>query len=77
LIEETIDKEKIMSNDETPEAAGRSAGPLNLLPAITFGVRIAALAGMALPAGALAAGLAGVFDDPASVMGPPGTTCCV
>ena len=68
-----------MSNDETPETGEQEAGQRTgiLLPAITFGLRIAALAGMALPAGALAAGLTGVFDDPAGVMVPPGTTCCV
>jgi hypothetical protein len=46
---------------------------LRFMPAITFGVRAAALAGMAVSAGALAFGLAGAFDD---VTAGAYTTCC-
>jgi hypothetical protein len=46
---------------------------LRFMPAITFGVRAAALAGMAVSAGALAFGLAGAFDD---VSAGANTTCC-
>lgn len=46
---------------------------LRFLPAITFGVRAAALAGMAVSAGALAFGLAGAFDDAVPMAN---TTCC-
>jgi hypothetical protein len=43
---------------------------LRLMPAITFGMRAAALAGIAVSAGALAFGLTGAFDDGGN------TTCC-
>jgi hypothetical protein len=46
---------------------------LRMMPAVTFGLRAAALAGMAVSAGALAFGLAGVFDDSTNVAF---TTCC-
>jgi hypothetical protein len=63
---------------ETPEVAteegrGYPAPLLRFMPAITFGVRAAALAGMAVSAGALAFGLAGAFDD---VTAGANTTCC-
>ncbi len=54
-----------------------AVGALKLLPAVTFGLRAAALAGLVLPAGAAAAGLSGVFDSPAAIAGPSdGITCC-
>lgn len=46
---------------------------LRFLPAVTFGLRTAALAGMVVSAGAIALGLTGVFDDSANVAF---TTCC-
>jgi hypothetical protein len=46
---------------------------LRMMPAVTFGLRAAALAGMAVSAGAIAFGLAGVFDDSTNVAF---TTCC-
>ncbi|WP_436498562.1 hypothetical protein [Actinokineospora sp. HUAS TT18] len=55
------------------------AGYRRLLPAVTFGVRAAALAGLVITAGAASAGaLAGAFDDPAALSGiwPTSTTCC-
>ena len=52
---------------------GYPAPLLRFMPAITFGVRAAALAGMAVSAGALAFGLAGAFDDVAAAAH---TTCC-
>jgi hypothetical protein len=36
---------------------------LRLMPAVTFGLQAAALAGLAASAGAVAMGLSGVFDD--------------
>lgn len=39
------------------------ATPSRLLPAVVFGLRTAALAGIAVSAGAVAMGLTGVFDD--------------
>lgn len=60
---------------EVPAEEGRGypAPLLRFMPAITFGVRAAALAGMAVSAGALAFGLAGAFDD---VTAGANTTCC-
>ncbi len=60
--------------ENTDEQKGGYPTPLlRFMPAITFGVRAAALAGMAASAGALAFGLAGVFDD---VAAGGNTTCC-
>lgn len=55
------------------EERGYPTPLLRFMPAITFGVRAAALAGMAVSAGALAFGLAGAFDD---VAAGAHTTCC-
>ncbi len=55
------------------EERGYPAPLLRFMPAITFGMRAAALAGMAVSAGALAFGLAGAFDDVAAGAPP---TCC-
>ena len=55
------------------EGRGYPTPLLRFMPAITFGVRAAALAGMAVSAGALAFGLAGAFDD---VTAGANTTCC-
>jgi hypothetical protein len=60
--------------DSTTEERGYPAPLLRFMPAITFGMRAAALAGMAVSAGALAFGLAGAFDDVAA--GAAHTTCC-
>jgi hypothetical protein len=57
-----------------PAGGGYPAPLLRFMPAITFGVRAAALAGMAVSAGALAFGLAGAFDD---VTAGTHTTCCI
>ncbi|MFL6122827.1 hypothetical protein [Actinophytocola sp.] len=59
------------TTDET-SGGGYPAPLLRLLPAITFGVRAAALAGMAVSAGGLAFGLSGAFD----AAQPADTTCC-
>ena len=59
--------------DTTPEGRGYPTPLLRFMPAINFGVRAAALAGMAVSAGALAFGLAGAFDD---VAAGGNTTCC-
>jgi hypothetical protein len=68
LFEEEFD------HDET----GRlQAGYLKLVPAVTFGLRAAALAGLVISAGVAAAGLGGFFDSPASVLlDGPGSSCC-
>jgi len=58
----------------TAQSGGYPAPLLRFMPAITFGVRAAALAGMAVSAGALAFGLAGAFDD---VTAGTHTTCCI
>jgi hypothetical protein len=42
---------------------GYPAALIRLVPAVTFGLRAAALAGFVVSAGAVAVGLAGVFDD--------------
>jgi hypothetical protein len=55
------------------EERGYPTPLLRFMPAITFGMRAAALAGMAVSAGALAIGLAGAFDD---VTAGANTTCC-
>ena len=62
--------ENLTTTEET--TGGYPAPLLRLLPAITFGVRAAALAGMAVSAGALAFGLSGAFD----AAQPADTTCC-
>lgn len=58
---------------EEPAGTNYPTTLLRFLPAITFGVRAAALAGMAVSAGALAFGLAGAFDD---ALPMAHTTCC-
>jgi hypothetical protein len=70
-----------MSNDvHDPEPAERAAGYLKYVPAMSFGLRVAALAGVVMTSGAAAAiGLAGVFDDPVGVQTTltwPGSSCC-
>lgn len=62
-----------MSDDHTTEGFAYPTPLVRFLPAITFGVRAAALAGMAVSAGALAFGLAGAFDDAIPLAD---TTCC-
>ncbi|MCP2303576.1 hypothetical protein [Actinokineospora globicatena] len=53
-------------------------GSWRALPAVTFGVRAAALAGLVITAGAASAVAFGAFDDPAAVAAnwPGSTTCC-
>ena len=74
--------EELFTTDATTDATaaetateqrGYPAPLLRFMPAITFGVRAAALAGMAVSAGALAFGFAGAFDD---VTAGANTTCC-
>lgn len=59
--------------EATTEGRAYPTPLLRCMPAITFGMRAAALAGMAVSAGALAFGLAGAFDD---VTAGANTTCC-
>jgi hypothetical protein len=61
------------TTETTEEGRGYPTPLLRFMPAINFGVRAAALAGMAVSAGALAFGFAGAFDDVAAVAH---TTCC-
>lgn len=71
-----------MSHDQTAfsnqdDQVDAPVGKLRLLPSVTFGVRAAALSGIALPIAVLAAGVAAgpmaLADSGAMVMG---TTCC-
>jgi hypothetical protein len=75
-----VSEERIISGEDVDventgdrDGASYPAPLLRLLPAVTFGLRTAALAGMVVSAGAAAFGLAGVFDDPTNVAF---TTCC-
>lgn len=70
--------EELFTTDATADTPAKEEGGyptplLRLMPAITFGMRAAALAGMAVSAGAIAFGLAGAFDD---VTAGGNTTCC-
>ncbi|MGB3443282.1 MAG: hypothetical protein WBA97_31490 [Actinophytocola sp.] len=70
--------EDLFSTDATADAEATAKGGyptplLRFMPAINFGVRAAALAGLAVSAGAIAIGLAGAFDD---VTAAANTTCC-
>jgi hypothetical protein len=70
------DERYTTSEDVTTDSESRFSYPtplLRLMPAVTFGLRTAALAGMVVSAGAVAFGLAGVFDDSTNVAY---TTCC-
>lgn len=52
-------------------------GVLRFVPAMAFGVRAAALAGLVVTAGAAAIGLTGLFDSPDAIASwPTGSTCC-
>lgn len=62
-----------MSEERTEPQLDQPTPLLRAMPAVTFGMRAAALAGMAVSAGALAIGLAGAFDDAVPVAY---TTCC-
>lgn len=71
-----------MSHDQTAfssqdDQIDAPVGKLRLLPSVTFGVRAAALSGIALPIAMLAAGVvagpAHLADSGAWAMG---TTCC-
>jgi len=62
-----------VSEETTELTGGYPTVLLRFMPAITFGIRAAALAGMAVSAGALAFGLAGSFDE---AMPAANTTCC-
>lgn len=70
-----------MSSDvHDPEPVERPAGYLKYVPAMTFGLRVAALAGVVMSSGAAAAiGLTGIFDDPVATPAGwpwPGSSCC-
>jgi hypothetical protein len=71
-----------MSTDvQAPDQeAAKVAGYARYLPAMAFGLRVAALAGVVMSSGAAAAlGLAGVFDDPVAAPSSwpwPGSSCC-
>jgi hypothetical protein len=59
--------------DTTDDKGGHPTPLLRFMPAITFGMRTAALAGLVVSAGAAAIGLTGAFDD---VVAGANTTCC-
>jgi hypothetical protein len=63
---------------ELDETGGRfAAGYARLMPAVTFGLRAVALAGLVVSAGVAAAGIGGFFDSPAStLLDGPGSSCC-
>jgi hypothetical protein len=74
--ERFITDENVTPNDgidAESHGTGLTAPLLRFLPAVTFGLRTAALAGMVVSAGAVALGLTGVFDDSTNVAF---TTCC-
>ncbi|SES42364.1 hypothetical protein [Actinokineospora terrae] len=55
------------------------AGAWRVMPAVAFGVRAAALAGLVITAGAASAVAFGALDDPAAAVAfdwPGSTTCC-
>lgn len=60
------------------DGCGRlQAGYARLVPAMTFGLRAVALAGLVVSAGAAAAGLGGFFDSaPSVLLDGPGSSCC-
>jgi hypothetical protein len=59
------------------EATGQPVGYLKYMPVVTFGLRAAALAGLAVSVGVTeAAALSGIFDAPYAVAGG-GSTCCI
>jgi hypothetical protein len=68
---------EIDNHEDIEPAAG--LGPidrLKLLPVtMPFGLQAAALAGLAIAAGAAAAGVTGIFDDPAGAVAFPGPVC--
>ncbi|GAB3444845.1 hypothetical protein [Actinophytocola sediminis] len=61
----------VIGQDPTIDSA--TAAVARLVPAVMFGLRTAALAGMVVTAGTVALGLSGVFDDSTNVAF---TTCC-
>jgi hypothetical protein len=69
------DQTAFSSQDDQVDAP---VGRLRLFPSVTFGVRAAALSGIALPIALLAAGV--VAGGPAHIADggdwPMGTTCC-
>jgi hypothetical protein len=52
---------------ESGSGFGHPAPVARIVPAVMFGLRTAALAGMVVSAGAVALGLSGVFDDSTNV----------
>jgi hypothetical protein len=74
LAEEELDYGGELPADE---ADRDPAGYLKYMPVVTFGLRVAALAGLAITFGVgEAAGLSGIFDAPTGT-GSGGTTCCI
>jgi hypothetical protein len=56
------------------QAQRHPAGMLRLMPVVNFGMRAAALAGLVVSVGSVAAALSGLGH--VNVMGEPDTTCC-
>jgi hypothetical protein len=80
---ETMSEPELRHDEELPQSdTDRDpAGYLRYLPAVTFGLRVAALAGVAVTVGvAGVAELSGIFDSPDAIAGwpwPGGSTCCI
>lgn len=72
MSEERLATDESHATDEERQE-GYSATVLRLLPAVTFGLRTAALAGLVVSAGAAAFGLTGPLDNVADA---PFPTCC-
>jgi hypothetical protein len=77
-VQARLAEEELHDGGELPadEADGDPAGYLKYMPVVTFGLRVAALAGLAITFGVgEAVGLSGIFDAP-NGGGAGGTTCC-
>ncbi|TCO60587.1 hypothetical protein [Actinocrispum wychmicini] len=69
LAETDLPMQEVSSEELSDEATDRDpVGYMRFLPAVTFGLRVAALAGVALAVGDMA-GVTGIW--------PGGTTCCI
>jgi hypothetical protein len=74
---ELQDEELSQADTSLDETDRDPVGYLKYVPVVTFGLRAAALAGIAVSIGlGEAAALSGIFDGP-HVLAGGGTTCCV
>ncbi|BCB91987.1 hypothetical protein [Phytohabitans suffuscus] len=65
------DRNDAADRDAEQKVTDHPAGALRLLPAVTFGVRAAALVGLAVPIGIVIGSLGGGAGEAVAV-----TTCC-